>query len=434
MMQRVFILDSARTPIAPRGGALRNLSLKSMGAALLEELLARSGLTASDIHGATLGNALAAGGNPARLVALAAGLPQAIPAQTIDTQCCSGLDAIAMSAERLAQSDQPLCWIAGGMESASTAPLRARRGHDGSLNFFDEAEFSPFSDRNPTVEESVLSLENWLHRTQSIAREEHWHYAVRSHRLAEDSPNADRIQVSLEVGGSLNHDPHLRRLTLRACARAEGVEGGGTAATGAKATKASIGQHQSHQVGGSSNAPKVSYRLNPALVAPLADGSAASILVNESWRQGNGAGTVSGSMMSGSMTEIIASTQVGGDPAWPALAVDSLLPWLERILSRSLHGDASAPGLAIELMESFTAQAIANRIVLEAALSRWKIPFEINSHGGLLALGHPIGASGAVLVSRLVHRLHPGQLGLALIPSAGGLASALLMRREWSAS
>lgn len=92
------ILAWARSPVAPVGGALRELAAHELGASVLQALLARAGLPARAVDAVVLGNALGAGGNPARMLALAAGLPERCAAHSVDTQCCSGLDSVALAA------------------------------------------------------------------------------------------------------------------------------------------------------------------------------------------------------------------------------------------------------------------------------------------------------------------------------------------------
>ena len=140
-MTRVLIISAKRTPIAPKHGALKAAPFFDLAACAIKALLpACQNLEAYEAHqpltsqtkvlqALIAGNALGAGGNPARLMALAAGLPAGLPAMTIDTQCCSGLDAIGLAFERLMASPvtQPGLILAGGAESASLSPIRINR-------------------------------------------------------------------------------------------------------------------------------------------------------------------------------------------------------------------------------------------------------------------------------------------------------------------
>jgi acetyl-CoA acetyltransferase len=199
-------------------------------------------------------------------------------------------------------------------------------------------------------------------------------------------------------------------------------------------------------------------------MAPLADASCLLVLASQRKLQ---------ALNARPLAQVLGHCTVGADPAQPALAVNQLLPCLESMLERhtaeivangtnrvTMARSANRATIAVELMESFSAQAILNR----QALVQWEHqPFQtkawaqdiwplktskasktsrasksnlvsadaildINPDGGLLALGHPIGASGAILVARLAHRMEPNQLGVAIIPAAGGLASAMLLK------
>jgi acetyl-CoA C-acetyltransferase len=111
---------------------------------------------------------------------------------------------------------------------------------------------------------------------------------------------------------------------------------------------------------------------------------------------------------------------VGADPFTPGLATAALKDWLDRL--RADHGEPAY----VELMESFAAQVLLNINILGLNPSR------VNVGGGLLAMGHPIGASGAMLAARLYHQLLPNEWGAALIPAAGGIASGLSLRGHYA--
>jgi acetyl-CoA C-acetyltransferase len=117
------------------------------------------------------------------------------------------------------------------------------------------------------------------------------------------------------------------------------------------------------------------------------------------------------------VSEVLSTCQVGADPFSPGLAAHGLKHWLDQL--RSEQGEPHQ----VELMESFAAQTILNVRALGFAADT------LNTRGGLLAMGHPVGASGAVLAARLHHGLGANEWGLAIIPAAGGIASGLALRR-----
>jgi acetyl-CoA C-acetyltransferase len=158
------------------------------------------------------GNALYGGGNPARLVALAAGLPEAVPALTLDTQCCSGLDAILLAASRVAAGEADIIF-AGGVESYSRSPVRARRPvrEGDEVIAYERPPFSPWPDRDPDLIEAAATLarERGLTRTSQEA------FAIQSHSDGRGDSRSQEIVVT----AGLSTDAFSRTLTPELCAR-----------------------------------------------------------------------------------------------------------------------------------------------------------------------------------------------------------------------
>ncbi|MFY8178587.1 MAG: beta-ketoacyl synthase N-terminal-like domain-containing protein, partial [Limnohabitans sp.] len=154
--QPVLIVGQARTAVAPVGGAFRTLQVHELAAPVVRALLQRANVSVDHVDALIMGNALAAGGNPARLVALAAGLPERCPAWSLDTQCCAGLDAVAMGAA-LISSGQAQVVIAGGAEAWSRAPVRHHRPlhADESATPYERPAFSPDPARDPDLIEAA---------------------------------------------------------------------------------------------------------------------------------------------------------------------------------------------------------------------------------------------------------------------------------------
>ena len=125
-MSAACIVATRRTAVAPRNGAFGMVEVAELAEAPIRALLADANLAPEQIDEVILGNALYGGGNPARLAALRAGLPDDVPAITIDSQCCAGLDAVMLAADRIASGSAQIV-IAGGLESFSRSPLRLRR-------------------------------------------------------------------------------------------------------------------------------------------------------------------------------------------------------------------------------------------------------------------------------------------------------------------
>lgn len=375
-MTAAFIVAARRTAVMPRHGAFARIEAAELAAAAIRALLADSGLAAAEVDDAILGNALSGGGNPARLAALLAGLPQDCPATTLDSQCCSGLDAV-MQAAALVESGAAGTVIAGGLESYSRSPIRMRRPKEpGEVpRAYERPPFTPWPDRDP----EMIAAASALARELGIPRAVQEAFAVASHARALAAPPRGTEIVS--VAGR-DRDGFTRRLTPGLCRRLPPLPGGdGT------------------------------FGCTTATVAVEADAAAAVLVVSER--------RLSALRAPGRPLRILGGARRGGDPERPALApVAAARTALARC---ALAADALAVS---EVMEAFAIQAIAciDGIGLD--------PRGVNRGGGALARGHPIGASGAVLAVRLWHEMQgeaAGARGLATIAAAGGLGSALIL-------
>lgn len=376
-MTPVWITAAKRTAVSPRGGAFRDIEPWQLAADVISALTAGMVIPSSLRREVIFGNALYAGGNPARMAALAAGLPEHVPALTIDTQCCSGLDAISVACSRI-QAGQADVVIAGGMESYSRAPLRFRRpiSKDEQPKPYARPPFSPWTDRDPDLIESAARLAADAQLTR--ARQEA--FAIESHRKAIRAASSG--SEILPIAG-LMRDGFARKLSTKACERLPPIAG---------------------------SAP---YELTVAGVAVEADAAAAVVLTGEKALR---------AMEHGSEpVRILDSISRGFDPARPALApIDAAIELLGR---NHLGVDSLA---SVEIMEAFAVQAM--RFIDDLSLNN----AIVNRAGGALSRGHPIGASGAILAVRLFHELQAesvGARGLAAIAAAGGLGSAILLER-----
>ncbi len=377
-MNRVFISGALRTAVAPRDGAFRHVEPAQLAGNVIAALLKYAQLPGNRRIEVILGNALYGGGNPARVAALAAGLPIRTPALTIDTQCCSGLDAIIMAASRI-RSGEAEAVIAGGVESYSRAPLRFSRplSKDDRPQFYSRPPFTPWRDRDPDLIESAAALAVQL----DIERHAQEDYAMESHRKA--LAHRTSCQEIADVAG-VTFDPFTREINGSFCKRLPVIAG---------------------------DAP---HGLTAATIAVEADAAAAVMLVNESVLK----------MLSSPVkaVEYCGGITIGYDPTQPALAP------IEAARSLLMRHSLKASDLrVVEIMEAFAAQAMAFNSALGLS------PADINRGGGALARGHPIGASGAILTVRLFHELQceeGGAMGLAAIAAAGGLGSALLLQRR----
>jgi acetyl-CoA C-acetyltransferase len=330
-----------------------------------------------------IGNAVGAGGNVARLAALEAGLPVSVPGVTVDRQCGSGLDAIVLASRLVAAGDGGV-YLAGGVESISTAPLRAHRAQDGTPEFFRRAQFAPLRHGDPDM---GVAAENVAARV-GVSRARQDAFALRSHRRA----------LAAAAAGAF--DGELLPITAgsgssRTVSADNGPRPGLSAALMARFPPV-------FAAGGTVTAGNSCFD---------ADGAAAVVIT--SVERARALGARDGLLVLGTDT-------AGVDPALLGIGAAAAA---ERLLTA--QGLTAGDVGLVEFNEAFAAQALA-------CLDQLGIdPDRANLEGGALALGHAYGASGAVLVTRLLAqaRRNPveGQLALALISIAGGMGTAALL-------
>lgn len=208
--RRVYVHGAARSWVAPRGGLFRAVEAWELGAAVLRR--AAKDRAAQRV---IMGNALYGGGNPARMAALAAGFSPDLPALTIDTQCCAGLDAVALAFSEIRAGEAD--WIlAGGLESYSRAPIRSRRPSnvDEAPEPYARPPFAPDPAFDP--EPDVAARE--IAATQGYSLERLADYAASSHaRALGASPSDEIAQIA---GAPASQDPFTRALSRRTALRA----------------------------------------------------------------------------------------------------------------------------------------------------------------------------------------------------------------------
>ena len=381
----------ARSAVAPLGGAFRNLQAHEIGAPVLRALLQRAGISAQAVDAVVIGNALGAGGNPARMLALAAGLPDRCAALSVDTQCCSGLDAIAMAVGLLA-SGQASVVVAGGVEAWSRAPIRQHRPlHAGEAALtYERPAFAPDPARDPDLLQSAAD-----HAAQEgITRLQQDAYAVQSHQRALQSQDFLRGEI-VAING-LQHDAYPRALTPERAAR----------------MPIAVQRASDTVDAGASFSPDCA--VSTLAISTKADGAALVLLATPQACQDLGLKP---------QMAWRASASLGADPCMPLLAAQVAA---QAALQRAgLHRMADLQ--AIELHDAFAVQGLGfcQALGLE--------PTAINRRGGGLARGHPIGASGAIALVRLLADLQqdaaPGAHGLAAVAGAGGIGAAVVIER-----
>ncbi|MEP3045160.1 MAG: thiolase family protein [Roseibium sp.] len=379
MAGRAVIVAARRTLVAPRGGALKHLQADELAAPVLSKVLEDGKLAPEDVGQVLLGNALYGGGNPARLAALRAGIPQTVPAMTIDTQCCSGLDAIIMGA-RMIESGSAACVLAGGAESFSRAPIRMHRPvhKGGQPEPYDRPAFAPPPFEDPDLAEAAADLA----ARERISRQAQADFAVLSHKKALAAADWISCRLLDPTEKGLRSDTFTRKLSPKTALKAPVLAGT---------------EH---------------YGLNAATIACEADAAAAVLMVSEARARELGVGGL----------RIVHAKNGGGEPADPALVPISI--GRELLESWKTTSDELA---VFEIHEAYAVQAMMTASRLDAN------PEILNTMGGGLARGHPIGASGAILMVQVFESLTPNckesrgtlRKGLALIAAAGGLAAGI---------
>ncbi|WP_204005413.1 thiolase family protein [Virgisporangium aurantiacum] len=359
------IVAARRTPIGTAGRALHELTVTDLAAPVLRVVVNELG-TSQPVNDVILGNCMGPGGNVARVAALAAGLGPGVPGLTVDRQCGSGLEAINLAAG-LVRAGAGDLYLAGGVESASTAPLRFWPG-DPPVQY-SRAPFAPPGTPDP----GMGAAADRVAAEGGISRERQDAYAARSHALA--VTGFDDMRAELVPVGGLDHDERPR----------------------ARLTAARLG------------------RL-PAAFVP-----GGTVTAGNSCGVSDGAAVVA--VTHGVPGLRVVDWQVsGGDPARPGIA---LVPAVRALLDRNglLAGDVGA----VEITEAFAGQVLA---CLDLLGIDEKV---VCTGGGAIALGHPWGASGAVLMVRLFTRmvlLDGPALGLAACAIGGGLGVATLVARS----
>lgn len=370
------VVAARRTPIGDVGGALGGVAVEDLAAPVLSALLDDAGLDPDEIGEVVLGNCWGPGGNPARVAALAAGLGEDVPGLTLDRQCASGLEAVVLAATRV-RAGAGGVYLAGGAESPSTAPWRVRQpgGPAGTPSFYRRPAFAPATHPDPDMGPAAEAVA----REAGVSRHRQDTYAAGSHRRAVAAQRDGRFAAELVAVAGLRQDERPRaRLTAERLGRFPPAfeEGGGVTAGNASG---------------------------------ISDGAAAVAVTSEAHRRQLGLPGL----------RVVGWSCVGLDPGRPGLGP---VPAVEAVLARAGLGIDDLG--VVEVTEAFAGQVLACLDALD--LDRGIVCPD----GGAIALGHPWGATGAVLLVRLFTRLvREGgpERGLATMGVGGGMGLAVLV-------
>jgi acetyl-CoA C-acetyltransferase len=388
-VERAVILGAARTPFGKFGGALSPLSAPELGGAAIREAVDRSGIGDGELQHSIFGVVVQAGVGqiPSRQANSHAGLPFSLTTETLNQVCASGLRSATLAETLIRAGDYDVV-LAGGMESMSNAPYmlpKARWGarmgdaamldammHDGLLDAFEHVNMIRFGADGA--------------KRFGISREAQDEWAFRSHQHAAAATDEGRLAeeiVGVKVPGKkgttyVEHDEPIRcDTTLERLAALRPVDEGGTVTAG--------------------NAPGVT------------DGAAALVLAGESYAEGRGLEPLGA---------IVAHAKVAEEP--PNLLT---VPGNAGKLALEKAGWSADDLDLVEINEAFAGVAIHATDMLGVD------PEVVNVNGGALALGHPVGASGARILATLVYELgrRGGGRGMAAICSGGGQGDTVLV-------
>ncbi|MET0284543.1 MAG: thiolase family protein [Polyangiales bacterium] len=387
-MTPAVILGAVRTPIGKFQGALRSKSASDLGAVAIREVVRRAEVPTGDVEEVIFGNVLGAGlgQGPSRRAALMAGLPHAVPATTLSKVCGSGLRAVMGAAQSIACGDSQLV-IAGGMESMSNAPHLLGRARSGYRLGHGELIDVILRDGLicSTLGLHMGEIADRCARTYRISRAEQDAFAVESYRRArraiEDGAFKREI-ASVEVGGMVPSatvardeqpfaDDIEKLLALKPAFEDEGTVTAGNASS-------------------------------------LNDGAAALVIAAEGYTRRKPLARIVGYASAAQAPEDFATA--------PIHAIRSVLE------KAGLHArDIDL----FEINQAFSVASIVVSRILEIDASR------VDVHGGAVALGHPIGASGARILVTLLHAMQrrEARRGIAAICIGGGEAVAMLVER-----
>jgi acetyl-CoA C-acetyltransferase len=382
-MARSVIVSAVRTPFARLGGGLRDYEATELGSLVIRNALDRVGLENDEVEYVIMGQVLqgGAGQAPARQASIGAGLPIEVPSDTINKVCASSIRAVQMADQMIRAGDHDVI-VAGGMESMTNAPYalkKARFGYrlgDGTLiDLMTHDGLTSTFDKRHMVEQA-----SFVSRELGISREAQDEWALRSHQRAVKAIDEGRFAEEIVPVGELDTDEGPRRDTsieqLAALKPVFDPEGTTTAG----------------------NAPGVN------------DGAGALVVTSEEFAKRRGLEP---------LATILSQAYVADDFAY-----------LARTPAKSGKKALEKAGKTIDDVERVELNEAFSSVVLNSTEMLGADPEKVNVNGGAVALGHPIGASGARILGTMIYELrrNGGGLGLAAICSGGGQGDAVLIQ------
>ncbi|EWG11351.1 thiolase family protein [Cytobacillus firmus] len=381
-MREAVIVEGVRTPVGRKNGLLKDIRADDLAAEALKALVKRAGLNPEMIDDVILGCVSQIGeqtGDIARVAALIAGFPIEVPGTTIDRQCGSSQQAVHFAAQAILAGDMEIV-IAGGVESMSRVPIGSS---------YQGAGFSEkLTDRHEIIHQG-LSAER-IAEKYGFTREELDRYSFESHQKALNAQAEGRFEREIEPLDVTMSDGQLLTVTEDAGPRKE------TSLEALASLKTVFKENGLIHAGNSSQ---------------ISDGAAALLIMSREKAEELGLKP---------RFRILARTVVGSDPA---LMLTGPIPATEKVLKKA--------GLAIEDIDVFEVNEAFAPVPLAWLKETGADPAKLNPNGGAIALGHPLGGSGARLMVTMMHELERtgGRYGLQTMCEGLGMANATIIER-----
>lgn len=392
-MRRAVITHALRTPIGKFLGAFSELSSVDLGISVVKSILASSKIDVAAVDQLIFGNARQAGGgpNPARQIAIKSGIKESVVAYTMNMACASGLKSVALAADAIQMGEADIC-IAGGTESMTRLPYILPRARDGYRMGHAPLVDAMYQDgfHCPLADQLMGATAENLADRYKITRKEQDEYAVLSQRRCEEARKSGAFSAEIapvmlkskagETAFSIDEHPR-DGATIESMAKLKPVfRDDGT--------------------------------VHPGNSSGITDGAAALLVMSEETAKRHGFEI---------LARIDGHASAGVDPKYMGIGP---VPATEKLLKKLGKPSIDAFDL-IELNEAFAAQVLA-------CFREWKTtPEKINIRGGSIALGHPIGATGARIAVTLLHAMKAKGLktGLATLCVSGGLGISMAFSR-----
>ena len=391
-LTEVVIASACRTPIGKYGRAFRNVEAPRLGAAVIQEAVQRAGIAPEDVEEVLMGNVLQAGVGqaPARQAALFAGLPDKVGCVTINKVCASGMKAVAIAADAIRAGSLSVA-VAGGMESMSRAPHLVREVRWG-------VKYGHVEQIDHMLHDGLWDVYNKYHmgvtaeniaRRFSITREDQDRFSLESHHRA----------LQATVGGKFKEEVLP-------------VEGMGK--TGAELITTDEGIRADttlEQLAALQPAFDPKGTVTAGNASQLSDGAAALVVMSEDAAKERG------------IKPLARITAYATSGVRPENIMEAPIPTVQKLLQRT--GQRISDFDLIEHNEAYAAASLA-------VMRQLDVPYErFNVHGGAVALGHPLGCTGARILTTLLYALRDrnGRRGLATLCLGGGNAMAMTLER-----